>query len=508
MLVFHEIYEGRGARMGHMTNFADYLLERGVDDETAIIDSTTTTYRDLRRHAALVAAALRGLSLPSGARIGIIGQNSRLWVAGYLATMKLDMVAVPFASALTPADVRRNAELADVRAFVADQRARRVLARAFSSPPVVISGSALDDSSAYWPTASTTDPDADAALMFTSGTTSTPRVVRITHRNLRENTESILTYLELSSADRMLVVLPFSYCFGASLLHTHLRAGGSVALCSTFAFPETAVEMAESTGCTGFAGVPSSLQLLLGASSFGTRPLPGLRHIQQAGGKLPAAQVEQVMAAQPQARLFVMYGQTEATARLSYLPPERLAEKVGSIGRGIPGVELSVLDDAGKPVAPGEVGEIVARGANVSPGYLNDPEGTAAKFPGGALRTGDLATVDDEGFIYVLDRKDDFIKTWGYRVSSQEIEAAALRMPDLIAAAAVGIPDERAGEAVALFATVRPGAAVDPRTIDEFLRKRLAKHMVPARITLVDALPLNTNGKVVKAALRAQAALT
>ena len=248
----------------------------------------------------------------------------------------------------------------------------------------------------------------------------------------------------------MLVILPFHYVFGASLLHTHLAVGGSVVLCNTFTFPETAVDLIDKEACTGFAGVPSSYQLLLRASSYGNRKLPSLRKVQQAGGRLTPALIEELAAAQPGAELFVMYGQTEATARLSYLPPDLLAEKLGSIGRGIPGVTLEVLNEAGAPVVPGEQGEIVARGANISPGYYNDPEETERKFPDGTLRTGDLATVDSEGFIFIVGRSGDFIKSWGYRVSPQQIEEVALAHPGVSEAAAVGLPDLEAGEAVTL----------------------------------------------------------
>ncbi len=244
------------------------------------------------------------------------------------------------------------------------------------------------------------NPGSDAVLMLTSGTTARPKVVRVTQANIQANTLSILAYLGLRSDDRILVVLPFYYCYGASLLHTHLRAGARLVLCNSMAFPGKVIDLMTEQECTGFAGVPSSYQLLLRASTFGSRPLPALRILQQAGGKLSSVLVEEVLAAQPNARLFVMYGQTEATARLSYLPPERLPDKLGSIGRGIPGVELRVLDEEGRPVRPGERGEIYARGANVCAGYLDDPAGTATKFTPDGLRTGDLAVVDEEGFIY------------------------------------------------------------------------------------------------------------
>ena len=139
----------------------------------------------------------------------------------------------------------------------------------------------------YWPDAAPIDPSADAVLMFTSGTTSQPKAVRVTHGNIQANTDSIITFLELRSDDRVLVILPFFYCYGASLLHTHLRRGGRVVLCNSFVFPETALDVLEQEECTVLAGVPSSFQLLLRASTFAQRALPSLRLIQQAGGKLP-----------------------------------------------------------------------------------------------------------------------------------------------------------------------------------------------------------------------------
>jgi acyl-CoA synthetase (AMP-forming)/AMP-acid ligase II len=342
--------------------------------------------------------------------------------------------------------------------------------------------------------------------MFTSGTTARPKAVRVTHGNIQANTNSIITFLELRSDDRVLVILPFFYCYGASLLHTHLRRGGRVVLCNTFAFPETALDLLEREECTVLAGVPSSFQLLLRASTFAQRALPSLRLIQQAGGKLPPVLIEELLAAKPRAKLFVMYGQTEATARLSYLPPDKLKEKPGSVGKGIPGVGLRVLNENGEPVAPGEQGEIYAAGANISPGYHKDPEGSAAKFTPYGLRTGDLAVVDDDGYIFIVDRRDDFIKSWGHRISSQEVETAALRMEQLVSAAVIGVPDDKAGEEVTLFVTVRPGAVVTQDEVLAFCSQHLATYMMPRSVLILDALPLNQNGKIAKTQLREMAA--
>ena len=484
-------------------NAGDYLLATGRPDDVAVVDGGRSyTYRELRDAAAALAGELRDLGLPPGSRVGILAANSFFWVAAYLAALKT-CVAVPFSDKLPVDAVRRQAEQVGCAAVLIDRRHQRGFAAAFGEGLPVITEEALErPGTPYWPEDPTSDADADAVLMFTSGTTSEAKAVRVTHRNIAANTDSIVSFLELRRDDRMLVVLPFFYCFGASLLHTHLRVGGSVTLCNSFVFPEVALDLLERERCTGFAGVPSSFQLLLRASSFTSRALPSLRLIQQAGGKLHPVLIEELVAAKPQVRLFVMYGQTEATARLSYLPPDKVLEKLGSIGRGIPGVELRVVDEHGEPVPPGVTGEIVAHGANISPGYFGDPEQTAAKFPAGDLRTGDLAVVDDDGYIYVVDRKDDFIKTWGYRVSSQEVEACALRMSELVSAAAIGVPDVEAGEAVTLVATTRPGSEVTADDVLAFTRSRLAKHMAPRTVHLVDSLPLTASGKVAKSKLR------
>lgn len=488
-------------------NVSDFLLSHGRSEDTSIVDREGAhTYRELRDAVSALAGHISEWHLERGARIGVVGGNSLFWAAAYLAILRCGYVAVPFATALTPAQVLAKADFVGCTSFLIDSQ--------FSKPfePVARAATHLADQSAMQvPDRARVDhgtpvePDDDAVLMFTSGTTSAPRAVRVTHRNIRANTQSIIEYLDLTAGDRILVVLPFSYCYGASLLHTHLRAGASLVICDTAAFPETIVEAIRHHACTGFAGVPSSYQLLLRASSFESAPLPSLRYLQQAGGRLPQPQVDRVAHAQPHARLFVMYGATEATARLSYLPPELREERRGSIGKGIPGVTLTVVDDEGRPVAPGEVGEVFARGANIAKGYWKDPAGSAAKFVDGGLRTGDLARADDDGFVYIVDRKADFIKSWGIRVSSQEVEDAVVALPGVAAAAAVGRPDDEAGESIVVFYVTADGREVSPKQVLSHCRATLARHLVPREAREVSRLPLNANGKILKSELKALA---
>jgi long-chain acyl-CoA synthetase len=482
-------------------NMADLLFARGADEDIVIIDGPRHySYAELRHAAGRIVAELRALDLPPGARIGLLSINSFFWIAAYIAGLKVGTV-VPFSDKTAPEDLAIQADWVRCSAVLLDRRHQRRVGHAFGDRPVITDGCLAAEGPADWPL-NATGPDADAALMFTSGTTSRPKGVRITHGNLLANTADIVSYLDLGPADRMLSILSFHYCFGASLLHTHLAVGGSIVLCNSFAFPQTAVDLIEREACTGLAGVPSSFQLLLRTSDYATRTLPSLRLVQQAGGHLAPGLIRELAAAQPNSRLFVMYGQTEATARLSYLPPERLPDKLGSIGRGLRSVSLTVVDDAGEPVPTGTTGEIWAKGLSISPGYYNDPDATADKFPRGGLRTGDLATVDEDGFIYIVGRRDDFIKTWGYRVSGQQVETEVLQLPGILGAGAIGLPDEASGEAVTLAVTLAPGATLTPVEVLAFLRERLPKYAVPKTVHIIDNLPLTASGKVARQGLR------
>jgi len=198
----------------------------------------------------------------------------------------------------------------------------------------------------------------------------------------------------------------------------------------------------------------------------------------------------------------VMYGQTEATARLAYLPPERAADKRGSIGIPIPGVELRVVDAGGRPLPDGETGELVARGDNVTPGYLDDPVATAATIHDGWLWTGDLATRDAEGFFYHRGRTKEILKIGGHRASPVEIEQVVATHPDVQEAAVVGAADQVSGEVPIAFVVMRDDATADARDLLRFCQERLPAYAVPRRFVSVGSLPRNEAGKLLRSELR------
>ena len=339
-----------------------------------------------------------------------------------------------------------------------------------------------------------------AVIIFTSGSTGTPKGVQLTHKNLISNTESIITYLKLSESDIMMEVLPYSYCYGASWLHTITRVGGTNVLNNRFMFINKMLNELNTTKCTGFAGVPSHFQMILRNSKIKEMKFPHLRFVAQAGGKLANVFIEELIEALPTTTVYIMYGQTEATARLSYLPPEYLKTKLGSIGKGIPNVTLEVLTKEGKPVKKGEIGSLVATGDNVMIGYWNDPEETSKTIINGKLWTGDLGTIDEDGFIYIVDREKQFIKSGGHRISPKEIEDHIAKLKYVIECAVIGVNDDILGEAPKAYVVIKDFDENKKEQYKEEIishsKKELASFKIPKYIEFIKSLPKNTSNKV------------
>lgn len=502
----------------NVRDVAGFLLDGRDAQATALFfEDAQYTYAELERAVNAIAAHLVDAGCSKGDRALLVGSNSFFWVAAYLGTMRAGMVCVPLPSSVSRGDLAHIVATTEPVALCAEARAIPSL-RDVAGHLVVVADrriehagaqslTTLDDllrmseeSNAPLPAITSTDL---ASLMFTSGSTGSPRGVMVSHGNIVANTMSIVASLGLTSADRIMVVLPFYYCYGASLLHTHLRVGGSVVVDSRFMYVETVLDRMVEIGCTGFAGVPTHFQTLLRKSTLRQRAFPRLRYVQQAGGHLAPALIDALRDALPGVSVFVMYGQTEATARLSCLPPDQLDRRRGSIGRGIPGVCLTVVTERGAPARPGEIGEIVAEGANITGGYWRADEESRLSFRDARLHTGDLAHVDEDGFIYIAGRANDFLKCRGERIACQQIEARLLECDEIVEAAVVGVPDETLGEAVKAFVVPKRIYEGLVGRLNAFWKRRLPAHLIPRQVEVLEALPKSESGKVLKRVLRA-----
>ena len=489
---------------------------RTPDHAALISEDREISFRVLTEMSGRAAAAFADSGLRRGDRVLVLLGNGPEYAAVFFGLLAAGGVMVPLNPNNTVESVQYVARHCQARFAVANESAYPHIAEWWRGAPAFLDGPPRHGTLPLAELLETGTPppidvrppyhgDQDPALLlYTSGTTGMPKGVMLSHENLNANTNSILEYLRLEPSDRTLAILPFYYSYGNSLLLTHVFAGATLVIENEFAYINKALSVMRDRGVTGFSGVPSHYALLIGRSKFLESDWPHLRYMTCAGGPLPVAHIQRIRAALPHVQLHVMYGQTEGAARLSSLDPSLVDRKVGSIGRGIPGVELRVVGKDGSEVEPGDIGEIVARGKNIMIGYLEDPVGTADVLRNGWLHTGDLATVDGEGFIYIRGREKEFIKSGGYRIGPQQIEDVILQHQSVQECGVIGIPDELLGEQVIAFAVFRPeadrGNAREDLLI--FLRKRLPAYMVPARIVPIDALPKTETGKVRRQQLR------
>ena len=337
-----------------------------------------------------------------------------------------------------------------------------------------------------------------AALMPTSGSTGTPRLVMMSHGNLIANTEAIIRRQRLGTDETAMLIMPISYCFGASVLHTHLYQGGGVVFDSRFMFPDKVLQAINTHRCTSFAGVPTVYNILLRRSHIGSIPLPRLRRFLQAGGSLASDSVQALRETVPNADVFVMYGQTEATARISCLPPERLTEKLGSAGAPLDNLTIRIVDDSGNQCPAGQTGEIQVSGPSICKGYFDDAEATQGKFERGWLKTGDLGFQDDDGYLWIKGRTSEFMKIRGVRVTFAEIEAKVAAIPGVEECAAIAVQHPEAGEALALFLVGND----ETRDLAGKVQRALPPQWTCTSVKIVSELPKTANGKIARSQLQ------
>ncbi len=483
-------------------NATDYFFEKTYQlKKPFLVGKEEISYKDLYSSSVFLAEWI-SKTAGTGKHILLLSVNNLFFIKLYLAILKSGNICIPLDPGIEKENYRYIHDLTEPKMIFLSREVEKRLE--------------LNSELSWFPdtlpvTPETFVPDVPggefdkekcAEIIFTSGSTGKPKGVMISHKNLIANTSSIVEYLQLTEDDRMLVVLPFYYCYGLSLFHTHLRVGGSIVFNNSFIFLGGVLKSLVDYKCTGFAGVPSHFQILLRKSdSFKEMKFPDLKYVTQAGGKLAPIFIDEFREAHPEVRFVVMYGQTEATARLSWLPPEVYDRRKGSMGKGIPGVELRVVNENGEPIKPGETGEVIARGDNIMMGYFADEEGTKnAIRNGGWLYTGDLGTIDEDGYIYLTARSKEIIKVRGKRISPKEIEAVILALPEVIDCTIEGLEDEIEGEMLKATVTVRKdsiGSLTKDRLI-QHCSQHLALFKVPQVYEFKDDLTISATGKKIK----------
>jgi len=474
------------------------------------------TYAALAAAAARVTHQLLGLGVVPGDRVALLAHNGVEWVAGWYGALAAGAIVVPINTAADPHSLVHYLGDAGARVLIVGPRLERVVALAGErlGPITIIAHGSLKLPSATVVPAATdgaapaveVGPDDRAAIIYTSGSTGRPRGAVLTHANLTSNVAAIVAYLGLGAGERALALLPFYYVYGLSVLNTTVAVAGTVVVENRFQYPQVALDTIEREHVTGLSGVPSTYAILVNRTGFVerlARGLPALRWITQAGGGMSPTLTRALLDALGPRQLFVMYGATEASARLAYVAPSELAEALGSIGRAIPGVELTVRKPDGSRCADDEDGELYARGPSIMEGYWNDPDETARVLGPLGYRTGDVARRDRAGRLWLVGRARDLLKVGGHRVSAAEIEHAIVEHPAVHECAVIGVADELLGDKLRAFVVAKAGHTLDGNALGAFLKTRLPAYKIPSIIELRDDLPKNPSGKIMKEALRA-----
>jgi len=471
------------------------------------------TYRELDGAADRLAHGLVDRGVEAGDRIAIQLDNNADAVTALFAAVKAGAVFVMINPGTRPGKLTTLLRDSGARVLIASEKTAAPAAHLLSElprPPTVIrTGPELDDLRAPSGAAVTGPPpgrragEGDlAALLYTSGTTGDAKGVMLTHGNVVSAIASIVSYLGLVHDDVLLDVLPLSFGYGLTQLFSAFQVGAQLVLERGMVFPTITLRRIADEKVTRWGIVPTIAAVLL-AMDLGRHDLSSLRTITNAGAALPDDHLRRLRAALPRVDLVCMYGQTECL-RISYLDPAQVDARLGSVGKGMPNQDLTVVDEDGREVGPGEVGELVVSGPHVMRGYWQRPQESARKLRPGrvpghtTLITGDLFRRDAEGFLYFVARKDDIIKCKGEKVSPREVENVLQALPGVVEAAVVGAQDAVLGQAVRAVVVLASGARLSARDVQRHCADHLEDFMVPSAVEFRDSLPKNENGKIIK----------
>jgi long-chain acyl-CoA synthetase len=489
----------------HLERSAAFFPDRPAVRE----EGREITYRELNELAARAAGALRQLGVQSGDLIGLWAPNSAEWLAGYFGLLKLGAVAVTLSSQLPPEELTRMVRHAGVRFIFSTEDKRGTLESLKASG--TLEGILGPGGDVDWPAVLSRSPEVfnavdrdrsdTAAVLFTGGTTGHAKGVRLSHENITVSSHNVAYSERSTEQDRALCFLPFNHVFGQMhIMNATIFSGGCLELLPAFDL-DRVLEALSSRRITKFYAVPTIYIRLLALDRL-AEGLAGVRYCFSAAASLAAETVRE-WKERTGLTIYEGYGLTETASAVTY--NHFLRHRIGSVGETVPGVEVQIRDVEGRPVGLGQEGEICIRGRNVMSGYLNNPQDTEAAFwPGDWFRSGDIGVLDEEGYLFIVDRLKDMIITGGENVYPREVEEVLYSHSDIQECAVIGVPDKEWGERVTAFIVLKPGMAFEAEALKSALKKQLAPFKIPKKFIPVPELPKSPAGKILKRKLKQQ----
>ena len=491
-------------------------------EKTALIFADESiSFRALHEQSKQVTARLSKLGIGPGARVAILHENALASVIFFWGILQsgAQVVDIPCLAGVDGiAGVLAESKPAAI-VISKRQLQRFSMANADCLPAVVLTGQTVSTPVPGHDYHSLTEitrtetaefapqlvEERDVALIiYTSGTTGRPKGVMLSHRNLLSNIVAVNSLMGLTSDDSILVVVPLYFVHGRMQLLTHAFIGGTMVFSAGFHFPQQVVNDLLRYRVTGFSGVPYHFAMLLQHTRLTVTRLPHLRYVVVTGGAMAPYSLRKLSEALPGVGIHIGYGQTETSPRIANLSPAEVLSKIGSCGLPIAGVVVQIVDENGSPTEPGAVGEIVVSGPNVMCGYVSGDEVTSGKIDAlGRLHTGDMGRVDSDGYLYIVGRNSELIKSAGERVFPREIEVVLEAHPAIRESAVLGIPDDILGEKIVACVVPRPGIEVKTEELRTHCLKSLPLVRVPREVRVSLGLPKTDSGKTNRSILAA-----
>jgi acyl-CoA synthetase (AMP-forming)/AMP-acid ligase II len=497
------------AALDPRTTFPSFIRDAVADrlDRRALIDGERVyPYRQLFAAIDAAAIVLEHSGVRPGEAVALLIDNSDRYAVWYFAVLQLGAVAIPINTKLVEREIAHIVGDAGARLAVVDdgylalmQGIAQAQAKPFGVMGSVLPPAGLTCGSPAAPPAGVLDRP--AAVYYTSGTTGMPKGVVHTHRTVIAGCLQAPFAWQFPARDFVsLAVTPLFHIAAHTLFFPVFHSGGTLII-ATFK-PAEVFELIEGHRVTSFFGVPSILLIMAQRARELGVTFPGVQVVQFGAAPMPMEKLGEVQALFPKAALLHGMGQTESCGTLVTLPGSLALAKIGSVGLPLPATDIAIFDERDRPVAADVVGELVGRSPSVMAGYLNRPDATAETMKSGWLHTGDLGYLDDDGFLFLVDRKKDMIIRGGQNIYSNEVEQVLAGHPALAEVAVIGMPSPILGEEVCAFVVAKPDQPTDAAQVQEFCRPLLAGYKIPVAVHFIEALPRNATGKVLKPSLR------
>ena len=493
----------------------EHHARRTPDKPLAVFGDDVVTFRGMEEWAATVAAGLHERGVGVGDVVGLLSYNNLEFLATIFAANHLGAIAMPVNWRLAAPELRFILEHSGARALICDEELVELANEATNDldgdlARICIAGRVVDgwERFADLGTDAAPRPRAQAQgddlhrLMYTSGTTGRPKGVMITHANLAWKNYAHIAEFGFTADDVGLACGPLYHVGALDLVTTSMIAVGATTVVHRVFDAERVVDEIERSRVTLVWAAPAMVRAILDVPGIEARDLSSVRAIIAGGEKMPIPYIERLRSTFPSAWFADAYGLTETVSGDTFLDRESTVSKLGSVGRPCQYLELDIWDEHGKPVPAGERGEVVLRGPKVFKGYWRDPDATSAAFAGGWFHTGDIGVKDDDGYLSIVDRLKDMIVSGGENIASSEVERVLYEHGSVLEVAVVGRPDDRWGEVPVAYVVLHASATATPEELVEHCRRQLAKFKVPKDVVLIDALPRNPSGKVLKRELR------